>query len=805
MGKRKFLKNVSIIFVISLILEIFVFNFRFFTTMGNDEILITPEIIERQSNETPKEEDVKVSFSEGIKYEKDNRWTNDEGKLRPSFVIYDEEDAYLEIENINKKIDNVYIDISSVKRKSYSDKRIVFKLYATDEANAIYYGLPKRDVVRDVERSKYINLNLSGESEKLKIELYEGHDEDRFVFNEIKINANYPMFFSFIRLFSVFLIILAVYIVRPKSCFYKYVLNLKSVRQRVVLGLIIGAHIIGFAGISLFNPNFVSVKIEHHLQYQQLTDAILDGHVYLDQKPSKTLRNMENPYDTNLRKQTLKKEGEKFLWDRAYYNGKYYVYFGIVPVLVYYLPFKLLTGFDFPTFAGIVITAVLFMFAVLGFVHQIIKRYFKNISFIFYVLLSFFFIDSCGIMYLLKRPDFYSLPIIMALTFSVAGLYFWISSIKYKPLGKTAVENDDSNERVDNDIIDVNIGESEIITQNDDSENIEYFGENYNSENIEYFGENDEITEVGGIEKFENQITEEIENSKSNYNEEFIESEQKFDGFVLWRLVVGSLCMALVAGCRPQVLLGSFLAIPIFYKIVFKDRGLFSKTSVRETILFLFPYVVVAAGLMYYNYIRFDSVIDFGANYNLTTNDMTKRGFVLGRSPLGIFSYLFQPPAYSPRFPFISDVWFYTNYMGVTIREYLFGGILFNHFLLCINLFVLKFKNSLKLKGLFYFCIMSIIFSVCIVIADTQLAGLLQRYMVDFAWLMFIPGIILILILLERVNDYLRKHITTVLLCGFAFSFYYDFATVFFYGDDALYSTNPTIHYTVAHLVQFWL
>ena len=768
MSKRKFLKNVGIIFVISLILEIFVFNFRFFTTMGNDEILITPEIIERQSNETPKEGDVKVSFSEGIKYEKDNRWTNDEGKLRPSFVIYDEEDAYLEIENINKKIDNVYIDISSVKRKSYSDKRIVFKLYATDEANAIYYGLPKRDVVRDVERSKYINLNLSGESEKLKIELYEGHDEDRFVFNEIKINANYPMFFSFIRLFSVFLIILAVYIVRPKSCFYKYVLNLKSVRQRVVLGLIIGAHIIGFAGISLFNPNFVSVKIEHRLQYQQLTDAILDGHVYLDQKPSKTLRNMENPYDTNLRKQTLKKAGEKFLWDRAYYNGKYYVYFGIVPVLVYYLPFKLLTGFDFPTFAGIVITAVLFMFAVLGFVHQIIKRYFKNISFIFYVLLSFFFIDSCGIMYLLKRPDFYSLPIIMALTFSVAGLYFWISSIKYKPLGKTAAKNG-------------------------------------GKKNIKCFEKNAKITEVGGIEKFENQITEEIENSKSNYNGEFIESEQKFDGFVLWRLAVGSLCMALVAGCRPQVLLGSFLAIPIFYKIVFKDRGLFSKTSVRETILFLFPYVVVAAGLMYYNYIRFDSVIDFGANYNLTTNDMTKRGFVLGRSPLGIFSYLFQPPAYSPRFPFISDIWFYTNDMGVTIREYLFGGILFNHFLLCINLFVLKFKNSLKLKGLFYFCSMSIIFSVCIVIADTQLAGLLQRYMVDFAWLMFIPGIILILILLERVNDYLRKHITTVLLCGFAFSFYYDFATVFFYGDDALYSTNPTIHYTVAHLVQFWL
>ena len=69
MDKKRFLRNVGIIFAISLILEIFVFNFRFFTTMGNDEILITPEIIERQSNEKSKESDIKVSFSEGIKYE----------------------------------------------------------------------------------------------------------------------------------------------------------------------------------------------------------------------------------------------------------------------------------------------------------------------------------------------------------------------------------------------------------------------------------------------------------------------------------------------------------------------------------------------------------------------------------------------------------------------------------------------------------------------------------------------------------------------------------------------------------------
>ncbi len=808
MDKKKLIKSLVIIFVISLILEIFVFNFRFFTTLGYDEININKE---------------KIEYGKGLEYDEDNLWTNSNGELVPSFCVKDKKHAYFEIKDINAEVKNIYIDIENTKRKSYSNKKTILKFWATDEANELYFALPTRDIVRDVEKSKYINFNLSGESEKFKIDLITSNN-NRFIINNITINKNEPMFFSFIRLFAVFLIISAVYIIRPKSVFYKYILNLKSKRQKIVLGILIAVHITGFVSVSLLNPNFVFMRGGQHQQYQMLTDSILKGHVYLDVEPSKALQEMENPYDTNKRAKVLKEAGEKFLWDRAYYEGKYYVYFGIVPVLVYYLPFKLITGMDFPNFAGVAITAIFFIFAVLGLIHQIIKRWFKNVPFLLYILLSFFFIDSCGIMYLLKRPDFYSIPIIMALTFSVSGLYFWISSMKYKDVKINASENDentslelDENEEVSYDDYKIENEENAFLEFN---ENEEVSYDDYKIENEENafleFNENEEISyDDYKIENEENAFSElnqyekiSVENYKTidiDDSEVCENSKKVFDGFITWRLVVGSICMALVAGCRPQVLLGSFFAVPLFWNVVFKDRKLFSKSSIKNTILFILPYIIVAAGLMYYNYIRFGSVFDFGANYNLTTNDMTSRGFSLGRSPLGIFVYLFQPPAYSPRFPFISDPWFYTNYMGTTIHEFLFGGILFNHFLLCINLFVFKFKNSLKLKGLYYFCLSSILFSVIIVVADTQIAGLLQRYMVDFAWLMFIPAIILILILLERVNDYLKKHIYTILVCGFLFSFYYDFATIFFYGDEALYNINPTIHYTVAHLVQFWL
>ena len=53
---------------------------------------------------------------------------------------------------------------------------------------------------------------------------------------------------------------------------------------------------------------------------------------------------MKNPYDTIA----LQAAGIGYRADYAYHNGKYYVYFGIVPVLLLYLPYYLLTGGALP-------------------------------------------------------------------------------------------------------------------------------------------------------------------------------------------------------------------------------------------------------------------------------------------------------------------------------------------------------------------------------------------------------------------------------------------------------------------------
>ncbi len=64
--------------------------------------------------------------------------------------------------------------------------------------------------------------------------------------------------------------------------------------------------------------------------------------------------------------------------------------------------------------------------------------------------------------------------------------------------------------------------------------------------------------------------------------------------------------------------------LPIFWQRYLREKRLFTKQGITEAVAFVLPVVLVAIGLMWYNAARFGSPFDFGANYNLTSNDMTR-------------------------------------------------------------------------------------------------------------------------------------------------------------------------------------
>jgi hypothetical protein len=278
--------------------------------------------------------------------------------------------------------------------------------------------------------------------------------------------------------------------------------------------------------------------------------------------------------------------------------------------------------------------------------------------------------------------------------------------------------------------------------------------------------------------------------------------DKKNDNQNIFKLITGSFCMALVAGCRPQFLVGSFFIFPIFLSYFIKDKKI-TKRKILELCALLVPYIIVAIPLMIYNYVRFGSVFDFGSNYNLTTNDMTKRGFVLERILPGLYYLLFAIPDIKPVFPFLNSQIVQTTYIGLTIEEPLFGGFLVCNLICAITLLLPKLKKLFEKKEVYYLALLSVIFAFIIVIADTEMAGILNRYTCDFGWL-FILGTALTIFTLNKKygNKSIFIKITSILVF---LSVLYSFGNALFDTTYYINDINPTLYEQLRYLICFWL
>lgn len=224
--------------------------------------------------------------------------------------------------------------------------------------------------------------------------------------------------------------------------------------------------------------------------------------------------------------------------------------------------------------------------------------------------------------------------------------------------------------------------------------------------------------------------------------------------------------MALVAGCRPQFLVGSFLVFPIFGKKLAQMVSDFKKhMKIKQNLLFLgafcIPYIVIAVLLMWYNYARFDSPFDFGAAYNLTTNDMRYRGVHVARMISGIWSFLFEFPAISAEFPYLGTTWINTAYQGITIQENGIGGIFVTNIVLLPAFLIYRYRVKLREKRMLLLAVISMISGFAVACADAQMAGVLTRYMADFAIFFYIASFAVIFAFIDQCyeKEYTLSHV----------------------------------------------
>ena len=159
--------------------------------------------------------------------------------------------------------------------------------------------------------------------------------------------------------------------------------------------------------------------------YMQQLDAFAKGQVYLDLDVNPDLETLPNPYDKTERE----KMDVDYHWDRAYYNGKYYSYFGLAPLFMVYYPIYLVTGM-LPTtaFAGTLLTlfAVLCTFAA---IHGLLRLFAPKANLLI-LLIGEIAVPGGSFLWLMQASSgsFYYLPSIAAFGW-LAAFTAWLLTV----------------------------------------------------------------------------------------------------------------------------------------------------------------------------------------------------------------------------------------------------------------------------------------------------------------------------------------------------------------------------------------
>lgn len=579
---------------------------------------------------------------------------------------------------------------------------------AVDEANASYLWAPARIIRGDVPQSQYLKLHFSGDVQKLKV-IIRGLQGSSISRDAVRLNAKVPLFFSWQRWLLLTAGILWLYLLCPRSACYRMNTDLTKHRQWLLTVACLMIQLLFFHRMLQWNTGALAWPeyMEHHQQYYRLTEALLEGHRDIGEAPK--LQDIANPYDPSARAAAGLYTGD-FKWDHAYYDGHYYVYFGIMPVLLLYLPYYVLTGSHLPNAAAVFCLGALLLVGIAYLLWQMIRRWFPQTPYVLYLLLVTVMGAASGLGYAIYKPDLYLVPILMAAACGVWGLAFWISAYREGRLSA-------------------------------------------------------------------------------------------------YRLGAGSLCIALIAGCRPQQLLVMAMGIVLFWKAVFRERKLFTWKERKQTLALCLPFVIVAAGLMWYNAVRFGSPFDFGANYNLTTNDMTHRGWVWGRCGLGIFSYLLQPPQIGSIFPFLKDFRVETTYQGLTLSEMMIGGVLWLFPILCFGIYGLGKRKRFPDHSCYALVWVSQLTALLLVVVDTQMAGLLTRYFGDFVWIAMVGSVLTLLACLnwQRQQQKDCKVLLRMVVLACCLTLLFVFLRIFAHSEDSIRYANPALYYRVQYLISFWM
>lgn len=315
----------------------------------------------------------------------------------------------IEYVNIDQNVKILYLDIDTTEPTDKTDVSVWYTddtRNSYDIADAGIDGTNKTfSLLYRYEPSKYLQCNYFGDTDSMKFELTLSQG-DVIHFAGVNLNQTPPLHISIARMLVLFLLFSGVFALYRAKIFRENYCPDNRQQKYVVYSIVT---VFCFFIMLLFSLYAGPVTLQDFTSEsgnqvsQELVDAFEKGSVSLGAVPSKELLALDNPYDITQRVASK----VLYKWDHVLYNGTYYSYYGIAPVVFVFLPYHLMTGCYFPTTVLCLLSAVAGAILIAGVYMNIIKRWLSKTPFVLVIGGLIMLLFSSGVLFCVIRPSFY--------------------------------------------------------------------------------------------------------------------------------------------------------------------------------------------------------------------------------------------------------------------------------------------------------------------------------------------------------------------------------------------------------------
>ena len=220
------------------------------------------------------------------------------------------------------------------------------------------------------------------------------------------------------------LILTFFFVFRPNSKIHRIMLDKMNIYKIILIIMItlttILIAILPMSKLPLWNGNIP----DHRNQYELMAENILAGRFYFDYGDEDELSQLNNPYDPAERSEA----GINYHWDHAYYKGNYYMYFGVVPVFLVFLPYLVIVGTSLTTYNATQLFVAIIIIGTFSLFRLLARLFFSNIPFSVYIFLSVAF-SIMSVWYSIAEPALYCTVITAAIALEIWSLYFFVKAV----------------------------------------------------------------------------------------------------------------------------------------------------------------------------------------------------------------------------------------------------------------------------------------------------------------------------------------------------------------------------------------